>query len=665
VPDWGLTKEQRETEPWGLPGFLLAPGKVITDPVHGDIYLSRLEVAIIDSPPYQRLRRVRQLGTTHLVYPGATHTRFSHSLGALRVAQDLLDGLAHQRDNLHSVEDLFSQWDQAGEAHAREEFARATVLARLGALLHDLCHVPVGHSVEDDLKALIPHDENDARFRAMWSQVGSFVSRRLATMSRPEGAPTSEETIAAVAHTLLRPDGKLHLELRPLIISKGQDVKQIDEMKYPFVADLVGNTICADLLDYLRRDHLYSGLPAELGRRFTSAFFVVPQGRGPYSRRLALNIMRNGHERVDIVTELLKALRYRYELSERALVHHAKLSADAMIGEALERWEGALWLQAASRQINRLPDHEQKLRELDLLGLRKGVWKQAFDRANRTSRRTARRAREQAARKAADKVIEDIRAPVRDALEREFVEHGDDGLLERMKHLADEPPDRRATADAASRLLAQAAELADALLRRDLFRMVARIGIKDAPAGRLHERFGAPSARSALERDAQRFAEVGDEPKVIIWLPEPGMRLKHARVLVSHGRSIQPFVDYERPRSGRGSDIYDAHGRLWAMSVYVRRDVDDEQVETITSYLAGELGVRWERQRVDFGERPATWLYRLAVHRELDQPMSAPVVEEFVERLPAVAARGFSTMSDLRRQVRALHETPTAEKGNR
>jgi HD superfamily phosphohydrolase len=50
-----------------------------------------LEVAVVDSRPFQRLRRVRQLGMTHLVYPGAVHTRFSHSLGAVRVAQLLLD----------------------------------------------------------------------------------------------------------------------------------------------------------------------------------------------------------------------------------------------------------------------------------------------------------------------------------------------------------------------------------------------------------------------------------------------------------------------------------------------------------------------------------------------------------------------------------------------
>src|SRR4051812_29882706 len=97
MPQWGLTTEMRRSRPWKLPDWWLAPDKVITDPIHGDIYTTRLEQAIIDTPPFQRLRRVRQLGTTHLVYPAALHNRFSHSLGALRVVQDLLDRALEQR----------------------------------------------------------------------------------------------------------------------------------------------------------------------------------------------------------------------------------------------------------------------------------------------------------------------------------------------------------------------------------------------------------------------------------------------------------------------------------------------------------------------------------------------------------------------------------------
>src|SRR5260221_1176571 len=170
MPKWGLTPEQRRASPWGLLEDDLSPSKTITDPVHGDIYITRLEKKFLDSPPLQRLRRVRQLGTTYLVYPGASHTRLSHSLGALRSAQDLLDAVIEQRHGPHPAPDVFSQW-AADPATYNKKVAEATVLARLGALLHDMCHVPFGHSVEDDIGLLQPHDANTERFERLWAQL--------------------------------------------------------------------------------------------------------------------------------------------------------------------------------------------------------------------------------------------------------------------------------------------------------------------------------------------------------------------------------------------------------------------------------------------------------------------------------------------------------------
>src|SRR5712692_1097257 len=61
--------------------------RVIRDAVHGDIDLTELECGVIDTPQFQRLRKVRQLGASFLVFPSAVHTRFEHSLGTLGVAQ--------------------------------------------------------------------------------------------------------------------------------------------------------------------------------------------------------------------------------------------------------------------------------------------------------------------------------------------------------------------------------------------------------------------------------------------------------------------------------------------------------------------------------------------------------------------------------------------------
>lgn len=635
MPDWGLTDDQRKGSPWGLPAEVLKPGKVVTDPVHGDIHLNWLEVAITDTSSFQRLRRVRQLGTTHLVYPGATHTRFSHSLGAVRVAQTLLDQVLSQGEGLHAVPDLIGQWEKAAEFE--KHVAQAVVLARFGGLLHDLCHVPVGHSVEDDLRILQAHDENEARFERLWGNVRASV---LASIKRHWSKPEAEGVKMAqtVDETMFVESGSLYKQLRPLIISKrekdGEFVPAMEpeKMEYPFVADLVGNTICADLLDYLVRDHLFAGLPASLGHRFISAFFVVPDGRGPLSRRMALNIQRHEHERSDVVSELLKALRYRYELSERALYHHAKLCADAMLGEALERWEGALWLQKASDALDSIEGHEAPLAAGRTYEL-KAMLEQAD----------------------ADKATA-IRGQVRLALEEPFLAHGDDGLLEQMSALGAETVADGKVGGTATRLLRHSAGLAQALLDRDLFRIAGRVGYKDTSAMTLFEAFGNAAERDRLERAAEHFAELaknaphetGGEPAVVMWLPKPGMRLKLAQVLVQHNAGIGPFVEYEESRSGRGSDIYAAHQRLWSCFVFVRRDVTPEEQEVVTTFLAGEMGVRWERHQ-EFGPSPEEWSARLAISRTVPdrRPYNDATTDDLVRALPAVAARGDSTFSAL------------------
>jgi HD superfamily phosphohydrolase len=583
MSNYGLDNTQRGYEPWKLPKSVLVPGKVLTDPVHGDIYLSKLETAVVDSRPFQRLRRVRQLGNTHLVYPGAVHTRFSHCIGALKVAQGLLDVVWNQSAELHGVkDDLFAEWRQSsGRKAAQKKWAKATVLARLGALLHDLCHVPAGHTVEDDLGVLEAHDENDERFEELWSQMQVDVPLRLAQLG------VSGKGIRVTEETLLSKTGHLHKQLRLLVISKGENSLDRKEMKYPFCADLVGNTICADLLDYLSRDHLFTGLPEGLGRRFISAFFVTPNKGGSFGQRLALNIVRDGHERTDIVSELLKALRYRYELSERALVHPAKLAADAMLGESIERWEWALWWVRArglgqvaevesreSFEIERVPEYRAELE------------KEAGEGGS----------------------LSEIDAEVREGMEREFRRLGDEGLLDYLAELPGRWDDEQVAP-----LIETSARLAEDLRDRRLFRVAARVGASDVSPEDVHASFGDPADRAELERAAHSYADLDGDTKVILWIPQPDMRLKLAEVLVRQEIGIAPFVTYERSRSQRGSDIYDAHQRLWAAYVFVHRDVKPKQERMVVAYLAQRMGIRWERHRDVIGGSPDQWPMRLAV----------------------------------------------------
>jgi hypothetical protein len=523
------------------------------------------------------------------------------------------------------------------------KWEEVNVLARLGALLHDLCHVPAGHTVEDDLEILEPHDENELRFEELWRELRADVLERL-----PQLKGISPEDYRAVDDVLLNlnPAGDLHKQLRPLIVSKGERTPDLDEMDYPFCADLVGNTICADLLDYLDRDHLFTGLPESLGKRFIFAFFVTPSERGSFSERLALNILRDGHERTDIVSELLKALRYRYELSERALVHHAKLSADAMLGESIERWEWALWWSAAKKR-NLVEEFEArtKFAVTRVPEYRAELGKDA-------------RKKEKSPREWAKLPLGKVEAEVREEMEREFQRLGDEGLLDFLIGLPSKgspglhPP-----------LLKASARLAKDLRDRRLFRIAERVGAGDVSPKDVYTDYGDPASRAKLATAAQRFAGLGTEPKVILWIPPPDMRLKLAEVLIQQRTGISPFVNYERSRSRRGSDIYDAHSRLWAAYVFVRRDVEPEEEQMVAAYLGWCMGIRWERHRY-LGRHPDQWPLRLAVAQVFEADFDSKV-DEFFARYEAdltkTAARMPKTFKALEQRVekvKAVQEAP-------
>jgi HD superfamily phosphohydrolase len=572
MPKWGLSAEMRKQEPYGLPQELLAPAKVITDPIHGDVRVTRLELRIIDSPSFQRLRRVRQLGNTHLVYPAATHSRFSHSLGSLVAAQMLFDIVLEQREGLNPQPDLFGEWEQEeadGGAPFLKRVAEATVLTRLGALLHDLCHVPFGHTVEDELQILDPHDGNAGRFERQWSQI-------------------HEDARGPIEKGVSLDDQKLKDDLLPMILSKagkeqgarsrtrtgdeeGQDPNVVPTT-YPFSQDIVGNTVSADLIDYLARDHRFTGLPAKLGHRFLDSFYV--SGRdNPYkkSERMVLRIVRDDRERKDTITELLKFLRYRYELSERALVHHGKLAADAMVGKLLQEYRDGLYVDAirdAAASDEGLKRHLQGVTPSDVDAIRARMEKR---------RKAEREAPDEAAGA---------------ALETLLLEHGDDGVLEYARNEG-----RRRAKQAR---WAGVRDIADALLNRQLFKPLARMS-HSGHAQRLWDDYGTdPDARRQVEKAAADFAGILRGWFVVLWIPPEAMRLKPALALVDDGELIDTLLRRESsPRGGgRGKDIYDAHRNLWALDVYAHSSVRDDprMRDAVLAALAVQLNIkRWDR----------------------------------------------------------------------
>src|SRR5215467_5169476 len=243
--------------------------KLIRDAVHGDIEMSSLEVELIDTPEFQRLRGIKQLGTAYLVFPSAVHTRFEHSLGTSWMAHRILNAIRRTADV--SADDAS--------------------LIRVAALLHDLTHIPFGHTLEDERRVLPRHDKDEERVDYFLNQ--SAVGRIL----KREGF--QDEIIDTI---------------------RGDDT---------YRSDIVGGAISADLLDYLRRDTYFCGLSQYYDPRIFEAF-MVEKGR------LVMNLEKQGRLRQDALSELVNLLRIRYTLSERVYYHHTKVASGAMISKAVE-----------------------------------------------------------------------------------------------------------------------------------------------------------------------------------------------------------------------------------------------------------------------------------------------------------------------------------------
>lgn len=173
----------------------------IVDPIHDFIRVHDTELKIIDSPIFQRLRRIRQLSGAHLTYPSAQHSRFEHSLGVMHIAGQAAISLKEKG---------FLKTDQIQEI-------------RLAALLHDVGHGPFSHLFEEvlQIKKKISHEEIGKKI-IQESEIGDILSK------------------------------------------SGFDKKHITKLafgypKYRFVNEIISGSLSADMMDYLQRDGYFTG----------------------------------------------------------------------------------------------------------------------------------------------------------------------------------------------------------------------------------------------------------------------------------------------------------------------------------------------------------------------------------------------------------------------
>ncbi len=260
---------------------------VLRDPVHGDVYLTHEELRVLDTPEMQRLRGVKQLGTAYLVYPGAVHTRFDHSIGTVHMAQKMIDAIR-----------LSFEFDPATSLSISDEEAR---VIRLAALLHDVAHIPHGHSIEDQ-DGLFERHDTPHRFQRLFDP-----ARALGRVLRDLGVYEDVFSILTPAGT----DGRREVPA--------------------YWHQLVGGTIAADILDYLARDAYFTGLHLEVDPRVTSYFKIDRE-----SGNLYIDLAKHALLREDILSEIVRMLEARYYFSERVYYHHAKVCAGALVARAVE-----------------------------------------------------------------------------------------------------------------------------------------------------------------------------------------------------------------------------------------------------------------------------------------------------------------------------------------
>jgi len=173
----------------------------IIDPIHDFVRVYDNELKIIDTPIFQRLRRIRQLSGAHLIYPGAQHTRFEHSLGVMHIAS--MAGQALAEKGVVSFDDIQN--------------------LRLAGLLHDIGHGPFSHLFEE-----------------------IFEEKR------------------KISHEDLGRDIILKTEIGDIISKNGFDKKLITKLafgdsKLQFMNEIISGTLSADIMDYLLRDGYFTG----------------------------------------------------------------------------------------------------------------------------------------------------------------------------------------------------------------------------------------------------------------------------------------------------------------------------------------------------------------------------------------------------------------------
>jgi uncharacterized protein len=283
----------------------------IRDPVHVFVEADPDELAVVNSPPFQRLRHIHQLALTYLIYPGGTHRRFEHSLGVMQVAGRIYD-VVMRDENLSDV-----VREVVPSSRRKREYWRCVL--RMAALCHDIGHLPFSHGSE---KELLP--EGVGHEQITRGLIESDLMKPVWDAMRPR--PEPEDVVK--------------LALGP------QEAKDLtfDTWEAILAEMIVGDVFGADRIDYLLRDSLHTGVA--YGRfdhhRLIQTMRILPPAPDPAgggqaptgeeAARSTLGVVRGGLESAE---GLLIA---RYFMFSQVYFHSTRMIYDTHLMEFLQRW---------------------------------------------------------------------------------------------------------------------------------------------------------------------------------------------------------------------------------------------------------------------------------------------------------------------------------------
>ena len=280
----------------------------IRDAIHTFIQFDSHERKIIDSRPFQRLRHINQLALTHLVYPGATHKRFEHSLGVMHLA-DRVFGVVTNPENVRSeVREVLPELGRDDDLRYWRKVVRAA------ALCHDLGHLPFSHAGE----GLLPRGWNHERLtvEVIHSDEMQEIWQSLTPPLRP-------------------------VDIAKLAVGAKEGAKIIDTEFTDWQAILaeiiVGDAFGADRMDYLLRDSHHTGVA--YGRfdhyRLVDTLRILPkepQSTESPSREPTLGVEEGGLHSVEAL------LLARYAMFSQVYFHRARRIYDIHLRDFLMCW---------------------------------------------------------------------------------------------------------------------------------------------------------------------------------------------------------------------------------------------------------------------------------------------------------------------------------------